>query len=380
MPRLVLHVLHRFDTGGLENGVVNLLNHMPRDAFAHAVLALTEVNPIFKQRVQRSDVQFFELKKKPGHGAKLYPRFMSLLRELKPAVVHTRNLGPLEMQLAAALCRVPGRVHGEHGREVDDLDGSNRHLQRVRRLYAPFVHRWIALSADLETYLVSKVGIPGARIDRILNGVDDRKFRPASRPRSALPGCPFDPEVHWLVGTVGRMQAVKNQLLLARAFVRMLVLNPGLRARARLVLVGDGPMLAQCRAELEAAGVAELAWLPGERSDVAEVMRCLSLFVLPSLAEGISNTILEAMASGLPVLATQVGGNAELVMPGHTGWLVPSDDVDAMAHALAAAAQDEERAAGLGGVARAAVEQRFGMAAMVSAYAQVYDKVLARRA
>lgn len=379
MPRLVLHVLHRFDTGGLENGVVNLINHMPQNEFAHAVVALTEVNPAFQQRIQRSDVRFIELRKSPGHGAKLYPRFMRLVRELKPAVVHTRNLGPLEMQVAAALCRVPGRVHGEHGREVDDLDGSNRHLQRVRKLYAPFVHRWVALSSDLESYLVDKVGIPAARIERIINGVDDRKFQPAQRPKPLLPGCPFEPGIHWLVGTVGRMQAVKNQLLLTKAFVRMLSLQPALKARARLLLVGDGPVLAACRAALEEAGLADWAWLPGERRDIAEVMRSLDLFVLPSLAEGISNTILEAMATGLPVLATQVGGNAELVAPGRTGWLVPSDDVDAMARAMATAALDETAVAKFGAAGRMAVEQRFGMAAMVSAYAHVYDKVLSRR-
>ena len=113
-------------------------------------------------------------------------------------------------------------------------------------------------------------------------------------------------------------------------------LAPALRERARLVMVGDGPLRAECQAVLDAARPRRLAWLPGERSDVPDVMRGLDAFVLPSLAEGISNTILEAMASGLPVIATDVGGNAELVGAGRRGHLVPSDDVDAMAQAMVA--------------------------------------------
>ena len=113
-----------------------------------------------------------------------------------------------------------------------------------------------------------------------------------------------------IVGTVGRMQQVKDQPMLVRAFVQALQWQPALRDRLRLVLVGDGPLKAQCEALLADAGMTALAWLPGERQDVADVMRGLDCFALPSLAEGISNTILEAMASGLPVVATDVGGFA----------------------------------------------------------------------
>lgn len=373
---LVLHVVHRFDTGGLENGLANLINHMPVQAYRHAVLALTEVTE-FRRRVQRDDVEFIALNKPPGQGFKMYPRLWHLLRRMRPAVVHTRNLGPLEMQVAAAAARVPVRIHGEHGREVDDLDGSNRHLQRVRRLYAPFVHRWVALSRDLEAYLVGRVGIAPARITQIYNGVDAQRFTPTNAMPSAISACPFDPAQHWLVGTVGRMQAVKDQTRLARAFVRALELQPGLRGRARLVMVGDGPLRAGAQAVLDQAGLADLAWLPGERHDVADVMRGLHCFVLPSLAEGISNTILEAMSTGLPVIATRVGGNAELVDDGRTGTVVPAADVDAMARALVRCASDPARATTQGRAGRLEVERRFSMQAMVAAYQGLYDSQLA---
>ena len=184
-PRpLVLHVVHRFDTGGLENGLANLINHMPPQAYRHAVLALTEVTE-FRRRVQAPGVEFLALRKPPGQGFKVYPQLWRLLRRLRPAIVHTRNLGPLEMQVVAAAARVPVRIHGEHGREVDDLDGDNRHLQRVRRIYSPFVHRWVALSQDLQSYLVNKVGIPQDRITQIYNGVDATRFSPAGKNRKS---------------------------------------------------------------------------------------------------------------------------------------------------------------------------------------------------
>ena len=373
---LVLHVVHRFDTGGLENGLANLINHMPAEPYRHAVVALTEVTA-FRQRVTRSDVGFVSLHKPPGHGARLYPSFWKLLRQWRPAIIHTRNLGPLELQVAAWAAGVPVRLHGEHGRELNDLDGTNRRLQRVRRLYAPFVHHYVALSQDLQAYMSGRVGIAPARISQIYNGVDAQRFSPALEGRPTIAGSPFGAPGHWLVGTVGRMQGVKNQTLLAQAFVRAVTLQPELRNRLRLVMVGDGPLRAEAQALLAAAGCADLAWLPGERHYVADVMRGLNCFVLPSLAEGISNTILEAMATGLPVIATRVGGNAELVAHDRSGLVVPSADPEAMAHALLSMAQNPSAAASMGAAGRQDVESRFSLNAMVRQYQAVYDRQLA---
>jgi glycosyltransferase involved in cell wall biosynthesis len=172
------------------------------------------------------------------------------------------------------------------------------------------------------------------------------------------------------------MQTVKDQTLLARAFIRALEIDPSLKRRLRLVMVGNGPLRAEAQGLLDAAGVADLAWLPGERHDVPDVLRGLDCFVLPSLAEGISNTILEAMASGLPVIATRVGGNPELVVEGRTGEQVPASDPDAMAQAIVGYANRPEQARAAGQAGRAQIEQRFSMEAMVGAYRRLYDRSL----
>jgi sugar transferase (PEP-CTERM/EpsH1 system associated) len=374
---LIAHVMYRFDTGGLENGVVNLINHMPEDLYRHAVVALTEVTD-FRDRVTRKDVEFVSLRKPPGQGLWQFPKWHRLFRRMRPDIVHTRNLAALECQLPAWTARVPVRIHGEHGRDVGDLDGSNRTYQRVRRVYRPFVHQYLALSRDLVTYLVDKVGVTQDRISQVYNGVDTARFAAAMQGPTVIAGCPFDPKRHWLVGTVGRMQPVKDQVMLAQAFVHALELAPQCRATMRLVMVGDGPLRARVLALLQAANVADLAWLPGERGDVADIMRGLHAFALPSLAEGISNTILEAMASGLPVVATDVGGNADLVVAGQTGYMVPAADPKALAQRLVQWALHPEEARAMGQEGRDRAVSTFSMQAMVTNYHHVYDTQLRR--
>ncbi len=371
---LIAHVLYSFDVGGLENGVVNLINHMPPERFRHAVIALAQCAPDFCQRVQRADVEFISLHKPPGHGIKLYPRFYRLCRQLRPAIVHTRNLAALEFAVPAALAGVPARVHGEHGWDSSDPGGTQRKYQLLRRAYSPFVNRYVALSGQIESYLTERVGIAASRVERICNGVDTLRFQPAST-RQAVAGSPFYESDVVVVGTVGRLQTVKDQLNLVRA-VAIARAQGEAGARLRLVIAGDGPQRAEVEAEVAASGIGDITWLAGARSDVPEVMRALDIFALPSQAEGISNTILEAMASGLPVAATDVGGNAELVAAGETGALVPAQDPHAMAQALLRYTADAALRQSHGTAGRQRVERSFSIDNMVERYTRLYQSLL----
>ncbi len=375
LPPLLAHVVYRFAVGGLENGVVNLINHMPVGHWRHAVVSLTDIDPAFARRITRPDVTLISLHKPPGQGVWQLPAWRRVLQQLRPAVVHTRNLAALEMQPAAWAAGVRARIHGEHGRDADDPYGTSRKHILMRRVFKPFVQHWVALGQELATYTRQRIGVPDRRLHTVYNGVDTERFAPAQR-RQPLAGCPFSDPALWLVGTVGRMQPVKAQPALVQGFIGALRQQPALRERLRLVLVGGGPLQAECHALLQAAGMADLAWLPGERSDVPDVMRSLDCFVLPSLAEGISNTILEAMAASLPVLATRVGVNAELVQEGVTGRLVPPGDADALAAGLQILAADPAAAAAMGRAGRQRVEQRFSLQSMVAGYERVYQQAL----
>lgn len=375
---LIAHVVFRFDTGGLENGVVNLLNGLPPDRYRHAVISLTQVTA-FRERITRRDVEFVSLDKRPGHGIRLFPQLYREFRRLRPSVVHTRNLAALEASVPAMLAGVPVRIHGEHGRDVTDPDGSSRKYRIARRMHRPFVTHYVALSKDLEWYLAEAIGVPTRRVTRIVNGVDTTRFSPGTIP-AMVPGCPFTDPGITVFGSVGRLQPVKNQVHLVRAFAKLVRTAPELRKRIRLAIVGEGPSRIEIERALAEDGVAELAWIPGSREDVVAIMRRLDIFVLPSIAEGISNTILEAMASGLPVIATAVGGNTELVQDGLTGKLVASQDVGALAAAMARYAADPGLARAHGAAGRARAVASFSVDRMVDEYAALYDRLLGRHA
>ena len=374
---LIVHVVYRFSVGGLENGVVNLVNRMPRQRWRHAIVALTDISGPFAERVEREDVRLIELSKRPGHLVRDYPRLYRLFKKLRPAVVHTRNLAALEASVPAWAAGVPVRIHGEHGWDRQDPHGSRRRYQYVRRLYRPFVSRYVALSRHIAGYLGDSVGIPQERISQMYNGVDTERFRPGEGGRAPIAGCPFGNHGEWLVGWVGRMEPVKDPLNLAQAFVRACQRSRAAAQRLRLVLVGDGAQRAAVHEYLRANGALERTWFAGERADIPDIMRGLDCFALPSLAEGVSNTILEAMASRLPIVATRVGGNAELVESGMTGLLVPAASADALADALLTYFHEPAMARRHAKAARHAAEARFSLARMVADYSALYERSLA---
>ncbi len=372
---LIVHVIHRLGIGGLENGLVNLINHLPQEKYRHVIISLTEATA-FKNRIHRPDVRVYEMHKQAGQDFGLYLRLYKMLRALRPAIVHTRNLATVECQLPAWLAGVPIRIHGEHGWDVFDPDGTNRKYQWLRRAFRPLVHQYIPLSQQLENYLHDTVGIPDQKITRICNGVDTEIFYPPRAGREMIPGCPFTDPEQIVIGTVGRMHGVKDQTTLVSAFIHLLERQPALKRTLRLICVGDGPLREKCLHLLGTAGLSDLAWLPGERHDIAQVMRGLNVFVLPSQAEGISNTILEAMATGLPIVATKVGGNLELIKDGISGTLVPASDIKAMGDALENYVGNSDLRSKHGNAALARIQSMFSLTLMVNRYAAVYDDLL----
>lgn len=375
-PALIAHVVYRFGIGGLENGIVNLVNRLPAQRWRHAIIALTEVSSEFAARIERDDVCYVELGKRPGHLVRDYPRLYRLFRRLQPAIVHTRNLAALEALVPAWAAAIPVRIHGEHGWDANDPDGGRARYRMVRRLYRPFVQRYVALSRHIADYLEHGVGVRPERIVQTYNGVDTERFSPAAE-RAPIAGCPFGASDEWLAGWVGRMDPVKNLLNLARAFLRARELSPDAAKRMRLVLVGKGAERGALAALLDRPGVRERVWFAGERSDVADIMRGLDCFVLPSRAEGVSNTVLEAMASRLPIVATRVGGNGELLESGMSGLLVPSGDSDALAGAMLSYFSERALARRHAKAARRVAEMRFSLGRMVADYSTLYERALA---
>ncbi len=374
-PPLIAHVIFHLGVGGLENGLVNLINHIPETRYRHAIICLKGFSE-FHKRLKRKDVEIITLNKREGKDFSIYGKLFRVFKQLNPDIVHTRNLTAMEAQVIATLSGVKARVHGEHGRDIFDLDGKNRKYNLLRKVICPFIHHFTAVSKDLEHWLINTVNVPQTRVHQIYNGVEHLRFRPngvvsiEALPSGFLDDNPF------VVGAVGRMAEIKDFPTLVKAF---LILHKKLSVTdrpLRLVIVGDGIARAQCEALLHATGVEQSAWFPGERDDIPQLMSMMNLFVLPSLGEGISNTILEAMASGLPVVATRVGGNSELVLEEETGSLVSPGNPTVLAQAINNYYQNDAMARKHGQRAREIIEQQFSMDAMTNGYLAVYDQAL----
>lgn len=371
----VAHVLHSFRIGGLENGVVNLINNLPRDQYRHSIICVTDFCPEYFTRINSDNCQIYSLNKPPGKGLGWLWRCWRLFRKIKPDVIHSRNLSALESQLAQMLTGARHTVHGEHGWDVNDLAGANQKNQRIKRFFKPFVDQYIALSKEGERYLVDKIGIRQSKVTRICNGVDINKFDPA-KPNPLPSGMPEQistAEKKLVFGTVGRATKVKNQMYLLDAFIELANAHPA--APVFLIVVGDGPELASLQQRADSAGVIDKVWFPGSRNDVDLLLAQMDVFVLPSLAEGISNVFLEAMAAGLPVIATNVGGNSDLMLPEHAkSHLIPLDNIASLTAAMQQYVDNYEKLAEDSKAVRQHCVNCFSIQTMVEKYHHVYQQ------
>jgi sugar transferase (PEP-CTERM/EpsH1 system associated) len=373
---LIVHLVYRLDFGGLENLMVERINRMPADSYRHAVVALTEITD-FAEIIKKPGVGLYSLHKQPGLSLKTHADLWKLLRRLKPAVLHTYNLAAAEYAPVAMLAGVPVRINGAHGRDASDPDGTNPKHKLLRQLMLPFYDCCYGNSADLVEWNRMVIGVPEHKSRLLGNGIDADKFHPAADGTQQRAGG-FGPE-SMVIGTVGRIQDVKDHAGLLAAFVQLCDRFPEKSANLRLVIIGDGPLLPALRAKAAAAGVAAQVWLPGARTDVAEILRGLDIFAMSSLAEGTPGSALEAMASGLPVVGTRVGGIPEVIDEGVTGLLVPPSDPVAMADALGRYLCDPELARKHGAAGRERVLRKYNMPAMVAAYKSLYDTLCERK-
>jgi sugar transferase (PEP-CTERM/EpsH1 system associated) len=365
----VVHVLDSLAIGGMENGLVNLIN-VPSPGIRHTVVTMSAMGPLAERLPD--GVECHCIGKRPGIDVGAMVRLAGLLRGLRPSIVHSRNWGAFDAILAARVAGVSAVIHGEHGREATDPEGLDPRRRRLRRVFAPLVSRFVTVSFDLRQWLLTTIRLPAAKLVTIHNGVDVSRFargdRETARRALRLPGHDV------VVGAVGRLDAVKDHGGLLQAFSILRTDQPA----AELVIVGDGPRRAHLERHVQELGLTGHVHLLGMRQDVPVLLRGFDAFVLPSLAEGISNTVLEAMATGLPVVATRVGGNPELLEHGVTGALVAPGSPLLLAAALRCYVEDRGLREAHGDAGRRRVLQHFTLERMAQAYRDLYLSVGSR--
>jgi len=373
-PRIV-HVLYRLDTGGMENILVTLINQTCQ-RYRHAVICL-EGFSAFRERITDPDVPCVALHKKPGKDWGCYLRLWRTLKDLKPGLVQTYNIGAIDAALIAWLAGVQRVVHAERGRDAADPQGESRKYRYLRRGLSPCIDRFVAVSRELEDWLIAKVGIPQSHVVHIANGIDTTQFIQATLEKENRPLLKaFAPPGTLLIGTVGRLDPVKDQSGLISAFNHLCEMLPEERDRLRLVIIGEGKQRPELETQITHLGLGDQVRLLGNRSDIAHLLAEFDIFALSSVAEGMPGVLLEAMASGLPVTSTNVGGVSEVVLSGVTGKLVPMGDPLALAEALSEYVLDSNLRVRHGAAGRERVETAFSLSDMVSAYTALYDGLL----
>ena len=360
MPIHVHHVLLSLEPGGLENGVVNVVNGLDAVEFRSSICCLKSTGA-FAARIRSPQVPIRSMGLRSGNDWSLPLRLARLFRSTRSDIVHTRNAESFfYASVGARLAGVPVLIHSEHGRTFTD----RRLRWHAQRLLSGLAHGMFAVSADLREQLVQHIGLPRARIDVLHNGVDIERFASVDRGRARSElGLPWDA---FVVGSIGRLVEVKNYPLLLRAFAAQADRN------AILVVAGDGPEHPALSALAARLGISARVRLLGHRDDVPTVLAALDLFVLCSRSEGMSNTLLEAMATGLPAIATRVGGNPEILRDDLDGRLVADDDEQALTMALGELGRSAGMRRMMGERARQRVLQQFSMQAMVQRYAEYY--------
>jgi sugar transferase (PEP-CTERM/EpsH1 system associated) len=361
----ILHILHSLQVGGLENGVINLINNLDPNMYEHAI-------------------ELIALGKGGGGDYLLSLKLARVIARIRPNIVHTRNWGTIDGVIAARLAGVHRVIHGEHGREAADPTGANKRRLRARKLLHPLVARFVTVSTDLKNWLVDDVGVPEGKVVQIINGVDTDRFKPASDKAAAKTAIGMAPD-SFVIGTVGRLDPVKDHQTLIRAFADLITNKTSITSKTsktietdktNLLIVGSGPEESNLRKLVSDLGIADRVYFMGERKDIPEILQAMDVFVLPSIAEGISNTILEAMASGLPVVATDVGGNTEMVVDGKTGAIFGSGDYVHLSALLLEYATAPKIMDAQGRSARERIEERFSLSRMMREYERLYRSVL----
>lgn len=363
-PVSVMHLVPMLRVGGMERGVAKLANSHDRQCVRPAICSFMTPDPEVAATLQEG-VPLYDLGRRDGNDPAMVWRLVRLLRKTRPDIVHAHSWGTLvEGYAASRLARIPFFVHGEHG----TLETRKRNLA-IQRWVWRRADRVLSVSARLAERMALIVGFSRERITTIPNGLDHRLYGLGRRQEARrMLGLPPDALV---VGTVGRLVEVKGHELLIEAVAELG--RNGISCQ--LVIVGEGPLRARLEARGAQSGVNGALHLLGARNDVPMLLEALDVFALSSRSEGMSNTLQEAMASGLAIVATRVGGADELIEQGKSGLLVEPRSAPALALAIGGVLQDSTLRRALGAAARVRAREQFSLLKMTERYERLYDRV-----
>ncbi|APF17852.1 glycosyl transferase group 1 [Caldithrix abyssi DSM 13497] len=363
----VAHLINYLSPAGKEVGIVKLLNGLNPDVFAPVLIVMGKVFDTMGLDVDKT--KLLEIVKGEGNDFSLIFKLKKIFKEEGLDIVHTHSWGTLvEGITAARLARVPIVIHGEHGSYHKDF--KRKWVQKIMFSWSDQV---LSVSALLADDLSRTLGVKREKILPILNGVDTEKFKPQPEKREFYRKKLNVNADSIIIGTIGRPMKVKNHQLMIKALARLKKKNRSVK----FIIIGDTPRYS-LREELEKLArelrVLEDVLFLGYRDDIPGYLNAFDIFVLPSLSEGCSNVIQEAMATGLPIVASRVGGNPELIEHEREGLLFTSNSLEELVTAIQYLIENPQRAKQLGQNALKKARRQFALPVMIKSYEELYLK------
>ncbi|MFN8522547.1 MAG: glycosyltransferase [Chloroflexota bacterium] len=365
-----LLICQRLGVGGAEELVLGASTHLHQVGVTAEVVALTDRGAVATE-IEAAGVPLHLVTGKPGpRDPRAFARLVRLIRDRRPDVVHTYLLAAcIYGRLAAMIARVPVIVASEQNVYRQK---ARRHAIMERAL-AVGTHRIIACCDTVARHYHEQTGVSSQQIATVYNAVRFPASPGQAARRAARGSLGISPD-SFVIGTLGRLTEQKGHDILVDAMAR----GP-LQGDAVAIIAGDGPLRSTLERRAADAGVKERTRFLGIRRDRDVLYAAMDAFVLPSRWEGLSLALVEAAGSGLPIVATTVGGNAEVVTDGSTGLLVPADDAEALARSLGRVRADRDLAGALGDRAAQDARPRFSIERHVQLTRDIYAQGLAAR-
>ncbi|MBN1348687.1 glycosyltransferase [candidate division KSB1 bacterium] len=362
----ILHLLPSLEFGGMENALVNLINGLDEQVFENVIYcfdSLREDEPL-RKKIRSESINIYSSYKGDRIDWFLPLKLRTILRKEAIDIIHTRDwAATFYGTLAAKLTGV--RVIADIRGRIPPVEG-----QKLKK-FSHFISAIVAVSNDIKTLLSSEYGLISSKITTIHNGIDISRYNGAGEHRDCRAEFGFAPD-DFIIGTIGRMEPVKDYGTLLTACAPPMQQNPHIRC----LMVGDGSERERLQGLAAELGIDARVTFTGFREDVNPILRTMNLFLLTSISEGISNVLLEAMASGLPVIASDVGGTPEIISHEKNGILVPARNVELLSEQIRLLSEDPNRQRMLGNNARESIRSAFSFSKMIAEYSYLYAQTL----
>lgn len=360
--KTIVHFIYRLDTGGLEQVLFQTISGLPK--YKHVIISLTS-KTAFADNFANS-VDIICLNKQPGNSIGIYFQVYKLLCSIKPDVFHSYNLAGIEFQPIAFFAGINKRIQSEHGTGTKYFHQVSKTHNFIRYFCSKFCHRVITVNEKLALWLKQDVHVKSDKIKLIENGIDINKYQESSLTRDNNSN-----EIRF--GSVARLAPEKDQTTLIRAFAHLLLLPDLPKKELTLEIWGDGQLKNELVSLCKELGVLGSIHFKGVTNNVPKALAQFDVFVLSSNSEAMPMTILEAMASSLPIISTRVGNIPEHISKSDAGILVDVGDIHQLAGAMKEFANNVDYRLAVGILAQKYAKKTFGQEKMLAGYDGIYS-------